>query len=89
MPAEALLNLSERGGITCYICGAEDDHQWSVPIVNGDVVSNDFPDWLWSAIGGGQAVCEECYEKHARGEIETFDRFYLHLAGGFVGGAGI
>jgi hypothetical protein len=75
--------------IDCFICGEPDEHRWGVPVFNGDVVSNDFPDWLWRSGGGGQAVCRECFEKHACGELETFDHYYLHLAGMFTGGDGI
>ena len=74
---------------TCMLCNAETDYNWSIPTFNGDIVSNEFPDWLWTTSGGGQAVCESCYEKHARGEIETFDRYYRHLMGDFADGAGI
>jgi hypothetical protein len=42
---------------------------------------------MWTIGGGGQGVCEDCYCKHERGEIETFDRFYVRP--GFVGGDGI
>jgi hypothetical protein len=75
--------------IDCFLCGEPDEHRWGVPVFNGDVVSNDFPDWLWGKSGGGQAVCRECFGKHERGEMETFDRYYLHLAGMFTGGDGI
>lgn len=60
----------------CYICGAPTPMRWGVPVFNGDIVSNDFPDELWGESGGGQSVCESCYEKHARGEIKVFDSCY-------------
>jgi len=75
--------------IDCFICGKPDSHHWGVPIINGDIVSNDFPEWIWGMHGGGVAVCQRCYEKHERGEIPTFDRYYLHLGGGFIEGDGI
>lgn len=61
----------------CSLCGRETDYKWGIPVFNGDVVSNDFPDWMWSQGGGGQAVCRSCYEKHERGEIPTFDHYYV------------
>lgn len=73
--------------VECSLCGDWCEHRWSVPTYNGDLVSNDFPDEMWHTGGGGQAVCLECYEKHARGELMVFDRFYVRP--GFVGGDGI
>ena len=87
--SEILEIRMQSGCLDCFICGAETEHLWGVPVVNGDIVSNDFPDEIWHAHGGGQSVCEECYKKHERGEIPTFDRYYLHLAQGFVDGSGI
>jgi hypothetical protein len=83
-----VIDMNSRS-IQCFLCGEWDEHRWGVPTCNGDVVSNDFPDEIWHEHGGGQAVCRECYEKHLNGLVPTFDRFYLHLASGFVGGAGI
>lgn len=56
---------------------------------NGDLVSNDFPDWLWRQGGGGVAACERCYDRHALGELRTCDEFYQHLFGCFADGGGI
>lgn len=75
--------------VQCFVCGEWSEFAQGVPTCNGDLVSNEFPDEIWHDHGGGQAVCKECYEKHERGELPTFDRFYLHLARGFIGGAGI
>lgn len=75
--------------VDCFLCGKPTEHRWGVPVYNGYVVSNDFPDDLWGNDGGGQAVCELCYDKHARGEIETFDRFYVPKGRTFIYGDGI
>ena len=75
--------------IQCHLCCRWSEHHWSVPTFNGELVSNDFPDLLWHSGGGAVAVCERCYDMHAVGKIETFDRHYLHLAGGFIHGEGI
>lgn len=80
------INMNPRS-VQCFLCGKWASHEWGVPTYNGDVVSNDFPDYLWHEGGGGQGVCEGCYLKHERGEIETFDRFYTRP--GFIGGDGI
>jgi hypothetical protein len=76
----------------CSLCGLPTEHRWGIPTFNGDIVSNDFPDDLWRGGGGNIPACRECFAKHARGEIPTFDRFYVpqtlmgvHL----VNGAGI
>jgi len=89
MSDEILEIRMQSNMIDCYICGEPDAYKWGVPIFNGDIVSNDFPDELWNGNGGGVSVCRACYEKHERGEIPTFDRYYLHLAGKFIDGAGI
>jgi hypothetical protein len=73
----------------CSLCGEPTLCCWGVPAYNGDLMSNDFPDELISAGGGNQPVCEDCYDRHARGELETFDRFYLWRVGGLIDGAGI
>jgi len=75
--------------VRCSICEAWTRYAWSVPTFNGDLVSNDFPDELWKSGGGGQPVCEYCYDAHAANKFPVFDRFYLHLVGGFIAGAGI
>ena len=89
MPSDILEIRMQKSMIDCSICGGPDAHSWGVPVVNGDIVSNDFPDEIWRREGGAIGVCEECYRKHERGEIPTFDRFYLHLRPGFTDGAGI
>ncbi len=78
----------QSNALECYICGEESDCGWSVPIFNGDIVSNDFPDYMWHAGGGGQAVCEDCYRRHERGEVPTFDHYYIRPAE-LIHGAGI
>jgi hypothetical protein len=87
MPPVLEINMNPRH-LDCHLCGQPTEHKWGVPIFNGDVVSNDFPDDLWSEGGGGQAVCERCYELHAAGQVKTYDRYYMHLFG-FVDGGGI
>lgn len=73
----------------CFLCGDWTEYLWGVPTFNGDLVSNDFPDNLWHSGGGSQAVCQRCFGQHERGELVVYDRFYLHLAGGLIGGDGI
>lgn len=75
--------------MVCSLCGAITDDNCGVPIVNGDIVSNDFPDAIWSEHGGSVPACQRCHDRHSRGEIETFDRHYLWLGLGFIHGAGI
>ncbi len=77
----------QSGGIDCSLCGKADEHCWGVPVFNGDVVSNDFPFWMWSSHGGSQPVCRRCYAKHERGEIPTWD--HLYVSPGFEHGGGI
>ena len=73
----------------CSICGKPTEIAWGVPTINGDIVSNQFPDWFWLQEGGNIHVCKSCYEKHERGEIATFDKYYIPLTDGFIGGTGI
>lgn len=87
--SEILEIRMQQNMIDCFICGEPDRYQWGVPVFNGDIVSNDFPEELHRTEGGCQAVCRRCYEKHERGEIRTFDHYYLHLLDGFIGGSGI
>lgn len=82
------INMNVRE-VECYVCGEWTEYRWGVPVFNGDIVSNDFPDWLWGNGGGGQAVCERCYNLHAAGKMQTFDHCYRHLMGGFIDGGGI
>lgn len=82
------INMNPREA-QCSLCGEWTDYRWGVPTFNGDLVSNDFPNEIWLAEGGNMPVCESCYGKHERGELPTFDQFYLHLQKGFVDGAGI
>lgn len=74
--------------VECSLCGIETPWQWSVPVYNGDVVSNDFPDWMYERHGGNQSVCEACFNKHAAGQIPTCDAIYLRQ-GDLMHGAGI
>lgn len=83
----SILNIRMQSGmIDCFLCGQPSDQRWGVPTVNGDVVSNNFPDDL---VEGGQSVCEECFNKHERGEIPTFDRYYVPRVRSFIHGDGI
>ena len=65
--------------IDCDICGepAPYAYGFGLPTFNGDIVSNDFPNELWRQHGGGVPVCEDCYRKHERGEMPTFDHYYI------------
>lgn len=88
MPDSLTINMNERWA-DCGLCGAETLFHWGVPTYNGDVVSNDFPDDLG---GGSIAACEACFHKHERGEIETFDHYYVRpgpMGVCLVNGAGI
>lgn len=89
MREDTLVIRMQSHEVSCSICGQETPHRWGVPTVNGDIVSNDFPEDLWGQYGGGMPACKECYAKHQAGELPTWDRYYLHLAAGFIGGAGI
>lgn len=79
------INMTPRFA-DCFICGevCEGDH--GVPVFNGDIMSND-----WQGEWGGQHVCESCFGKHERGEIETHDDLYEHHLEKyhFVAGSGI
>lgn len=83
------IDLNRPRSLNCFLCGDWTDYQWGVPTYNGDVVSNDFPDWLIREGGGCQGVCERCYEKHAAGKVRTFDGDYRHLDGLLIHGDGI
>lgn len=88
LPEGRILEIRMQSGeVECSLCGEWDDWQWSVPTFNSDVVSNDFPDWMWQSGGGNQPVCRKCYEKHARGEVPTWD--HLYVSPGFESGGGI
>jgi hypothetical protein len=67
----------QSGMLDCYVCGEPTEYRFGIPIYNGDIVSNDFPDDMWANGGGGQSVCESCYLKHERGDIPCADRLYL------------
>ena len=43
----------------------------AVPVFNGDIVSTE-----WTGDWCGIGCCESCYERHARGEMETSDDLY-------------
>lgn len=66
-----------KDGVRCGLCAAWTDFRQSIPTYNGDVVSNDFPDELHRQGGGSFPVCMMCYKRHARGEVECFDRYYI------------
>jgi hypothetical protein len=87
--AEILEIRMQSHEVRCHLCDCWTEHRWSVPVFNGDVVSNEFPDSLWESGGGGIAVCERCYERHERGEVATFDECYLWMLREFIAGAGI
>lgn len=71
-------------GDPCANCGQPASGFHGLPYFNGDLMSNDWPgDW------GGRPCCEDCYERHARGELETFDQDYVHLFALYQDGAGI
>lgn len=73
----------------CYLCGEWTAHRWGVPTFNGDLVSNEFPDYLIREGGGSQPACERCYEAHQRGALVVCDHLYEHLFQGFSAGGGI
>ncbi len=73
------INMNVRE-VQCSLCGEWCEHRWGVPTFNGDLVSNDFPDWLCRTGGGGQPVCEQCFESHAKGDFPVWDCHYQHLA---------
>lgn len=75
--------------VECSLCGRHTEMGWGVPTYNGDLVSNEFPDDLHRRGGGSIPVCRDCYDRHAAGKIETFDRCYLRHREGFRDGAGI
>jgi hypothetical protein len=75
------------GIVACGLCGADTDFRWAVPTFNGDLVSNDFPDDLHREGGGSFPVCQRCYDRHERGELATFDRYYYRP--GLIAGEGI
>ena len=77
MSADILEIRMQSSEVQCGICNALTDLGWGVPTFNGDIVSNDFPDWMYSRGGGSFAVCERCYRKHERGEILVFDHYYV------------
>ena len=63
----------------CSQCGRPNDDNCGLPTVNGDLVSNEFPDAVWSEHGGSIPACWSCYCAHNLGTIPTFDRYYLWL----------
>lgn len=44
----------------CMRCEALTESRWGVPVVNGSIVYNCYPEDDW----GGAPVCRTCYEKH-------------------------
>lgn len=86
MDGPVLVIRMQTHDTTCFVCGEWADGMHGVPTFNGDLVSVDFPDELdWH----GQHCCEGCFKRHESGELETFDHFYVHLAGMLDGGLGI
>lgn len=79
----------QSNAVECYLCAVETEYGWSVPTYNGDVVSNDFPDDMWSKGGGAQPVCQRCYDMHANGQATCYDRLYLPRGLSFINGGGI
>lgn len=59
--------------IECAVCGYPAPFRYGIPTYNGDLVSNDFP--LWDT--GNRPVCRGCFECHERGELDTYDRYYV------------
>lgn len=76
-------------GVQCSLCGNWDDDKWGVPTVNGDVVSSDFPDFIYRLHGGNASVCRVCFDRHEWHLIPTFDHLYYYLGEGFTAGSGI
>lgn len=73
---------------TCSLCSVPlEGDLCSVPTYLGRVISNEFPDDLWSTAGGSKPVCQSCYHDHADGLVPTFD--HLFLTPGLIGGEGI
>jgi hypothetical protein len=75
----------------CAVCQAPTEPRWGLPTCNGDIVSVNFPDDLWS---GSILCCERCYLQHQRGGMVTYDHYYLRRCRGPLGvdliqGAGI
>lgn len=83
-----VINLQRRES-ECALCGKWNADNCGIPVVNGDPVSNEFPDWIWGQHGGGVGVCRDCHDRHARGEVETYDDCYTWLGRGFIDGGGI
>jgi hypothetical protein len=67
-------------GDVCVICRGEASGHHSVPMFNGDLMSND-----WLGEWFGIPCCERCYGQHERGELRTYDAEYRHLLEGFQG----
>jgi hypothetical protein len=81
----------QRHETTCGLCGVGCHMEYGIPTYNGDVVSNDFPDELHRSGGGSFPVCQRCYLRHALGDVETFDHWYIEASAfgiflGFDGG---
>lgn len=74
--------------LTCTLCHTPTPFGHAVPTMHGEVVSNDFPDWLWERDGGRVPVCERCYQWHAQGRVAVSDRKWL-ANGALTHGAGI
>lgn len=64
------INLNPRA-VTCRLCGEICDHQQGVPMWEGLLLSNS-----WEGNWNSQPSCRPCFERHARGELKTFDHVF-------------
>ncbi len=59
---------------SCVACGKPASGSHSLPVFNGDVVSNDWPlEW------GAKPCCKACHDAHAAGRMPCADADYVHL----------
>jgi hypothetical protein len=68
----------------CYACGGPSHPNYGLPIWNGFIVGNEWP-YEW----GGVPCCEDCYERHQRGELTEVTPDQYPLPDGFDCGGGI
>lgn len=55
--------------IKCALCGAEVCDEYYLPMFEGEIVSEDHPEW------GGQIVCKKCHEIHSwKSEVPWYER---------------
>jgi hypothetical protein len=53
----------------CGLCGDICFGDYSLPMFEGEIVSEDHPEW------GGQIVCKRCFEKHGwKSEVPWYER---------------